>query len=43
MGFGKPHPFINAAGNFGEYVRRVGIIQLIGLMDCSASLTSKGG
>ena len=43
MGFDKPQPFINATRNLGKDVRRVGIIQLVGLIDCSAGLTSKGG
>ena len=43
MGFDKPQPFIYATGNFGEQVRRVGVIQLVRLIDGIARFMSKSG
>jgi hypothetical protein len=36
MGFNKPQPFIYAARNFSEQVRRVGVIKGVRFINCKA-------
>jgi hypothetical protein len=43
MGFHKPKPFVDAAGDFGEQIRRVGIVQFVRLIDRAAGFLSEGG
>ena len=43
MGFDKPQPFINAAGNLGEEIRRVSVLEFVRFIDRVAGFLAKGG
>ena len=43
MSFHKPQPFIYSARDFGEEIRRAGIIQLVRFVDRAADFVSEGG
>src|SRR6266853_3239868 len=43
MSFDKPKPFIYPTRDFGEYVGRVGIVQLVRLVNRFAGFVSKSG
>ena len=43
MGFDKPEPFVNAARNLREEIRRVRVVQFTGFIDRLADFRVKGG
>jgi len=43
MSFHKPQPLIYSARDFGEQIRRAGIIQFVGFVDRAANFVSEGG
>jgi len=43
MGFDKPQPLVNAAGNLGEQIRRVGVVQFVRFIDGVANFLPESG